>query len=317
VNFRANGTAATHLEALHYYPFGMLMEGLGTINPTNDYAYNGKELNEDFGLGLTDYGARWYDAALGRWWGVDAKSEKYRSSSPYTYTLDNPIRYIDIMGMEVGENGDDKNKPLPANVEVTGPSRQEVREATDKALKAQAGVGTEALRKGISTDNLTDASLSNGSATAQGELNEEWGVDNSVQVSVDHEIKEGTLEFVETISTGDQVSTTTGAESSSETATTTGVEVGAEAGKSPVSGNAKGSYSNTSTTSGGTSNSVTKDKSSDSTKTYVYNATIVTTVTVTVTHQGPYDSMVKGTTTKTQSFETKSSIRSRNKLTTD
>ena len=29
VNFRANGTAATHLEEMHYYPFGMLIEGLG------------------------------------------------------------------------------------------------------------------------------------------------------------------------------------------------------------------------------------------------------------------------------------------------
>jgi hypothetical protein len=28
------------------------MEGLGTASPTNDYAYNGKELNDDFGLNL-------------------------------------------------------------------------------------------------------------------------------------------------------------------------------------------------------------------------------------------------------------------------
>jgi len=40
-------------------------------SPGNDYTYNGKELNEDFGLSLYDYGARWYDAALGRWWSVD------------------------------------------------------------------------------------------------------------------------------------------------------------------------------------------------------------------------------------------------------
>jgi RHS repeat-associated protein len=76
VNFRANGTAVTFLQELHYYPFGMLMEGNATAPVTNNtYQYNGKELNDDFGLGLTDYGARWYDAALGRWWNVDLLSE--------------------------------------------------------------------------------------------------------------------------------------------------------------------------------------------------------------------------------------------------
>ena len=37
----------------------------------NAYQYNGKELNEDFGLEWLDYGARWYDPAVGRWGAVD------------------------------------------------------------------------------------------------------------------------------------------------------------------------------------------------------------------------------------------------------
>ncbi|MCW5921703.1 MAG: hypothetical protein KIS77_05120 [Saprospiraceae bacterium] len=73
VNFRANGTAVTFLEETHYYPFGMLMEGIGTAAVTVN-KYNGKELNDDLGLNLSDYGARWYDAALGRWWSVDPGS---------------------------------------------------------------------------------------------------------------------------------------------------------------------------------------------------------------------------------------------------
>jgi RHS repeat-associated protein len=98
-NFRANGTTTTHLEALHYYPFGMLMEGLGTTSPLNDYAYNGKELNEDFGLNLSDYGARWYDADLGRWWSVDPMAEAYAPISTYHYGMNNPILFIDPNGM--------------------------------------------------------------------------------------------------------------------------------------------------------------------------------------------------------------------------
>jgi RHS repeat-associated protein len=77
----------------------MLMEGLGTISPLNDYAYNGKELNEDFGLNLSDYGARWYDAALGRWWSVDPLTEDFTSWSSYAYVYDNPVSHIDSDGL--------------------------------------------------------------------------------------------------------------------------------------------------------------------------------------------------------------------------
>ena len=78
VNFRANGIVVTLLEVFHYYPFGMLMEGTGTIaSSSNKYRYNGKELNEDLGLNWSDYGARWYDAAVGRWWSVDPLASVY------------------------------------------------------------------------------------------------------------------------------------------------------------------------------------------------------------------------------------------------
>jgi RHS repeat-associated protein len=100
VNFRANGTAVTFLEETHYYPFGLVMEGISaTATTTNRYKYNGKELNTDFGIDLTDYGARWYDAALGRWNVVDPMSEATIWSSGYAYTLGNPIKYIDLFGM--------------------------------------------------------------------------------------------------------------------------------------------------------------------------------------------------------------------------
>jgi hypothetical protein len=57
-SFRANGAAVTFLEETHYYPFGMQMEGLSTAPvTTNGYKYNSKEWNNDFGLGLYDYGA--------------------------------------------------------------------------------------------------------------------------------------------------------------------------------------------------------------------------------------------------------------------
>ena len=45
-----------------YYPFGLNMESnFNGAAGKNKYAYNGKEWNDDFGLGWNDYGARFYD----------------------------------------------------------------------------------------------------------------------------------------------------------------------------------------------------------------------------------------------------------------
>jgi RHS repeat-associated protein len=84
----------------HYYPFGLAMEGPWVNDPAEDnkYQYNGKELNDDFGLGWMDYGARWYDAAIGRWSGIDPLAEKYMSWNPYNYVYNNPMSYIDPDG---------------------------------------------------------------------------------------------------------------------------------------------------------------------------------------------------------------------------
>jgi len=89
------------------YPFGMVQEGLNynetAQNSPNKYLYNGKELQADFNLDLYDYGARFYDAVVGRWWSVDPLAEKYRRWSPYNYCVDNPLRFIDPDGMRVGD----------------------------------------------------------------------------------------------------------------------------------------------------------------------------------------------------------------------
>jgi len=88
------------------------MEGewAAQIGPNNKYQYNGKELNDEFGLNWNDYGFRFYDAAIGRWSHIDPMLEKYHFASPYSYALDNPIRFIDVLGMDIfDENGTKAN----------------------------------------------------------------------------------------------------------------------------------------------------------------------------------------------------------------
>ena len=84
-----------------YYPFGMAMAGLshqsGEDLP-NQYLYNGKELQNDFGLGWYDYGARFYDPQIGRWHVPDPRSEKYYEWSPFNYVLNNPLLNVDPQG---------------------------------------------------------------------------------------------------------------------------------------------------------------------------------------------------------------------------
>ena len=95
--------AAVMSEA-NYYPFGLQINALSYTNPlqkvTNKYLYNGKELQDDFGLGWLDYGKRFYDAEVGRFTSIDPLAEKYSFQSPYTYAGNNPVKFVDRDGEE-------------------------------------------------------------------------------------------------------------------------------------------------------------------------------------------------------------------------
>lgn len=114
-----------------YYPFGGLMASSSVS--AQPYKYNGKELDRKGGLDWYDYGARHYDATLGRWHVVDPKSEEEHSLTPYNYCNNNPVKLIDPDG---------RAAQIPpffwgtANPLITAGSRMTMLGTADKVVKA-------------------------------------------------------------------------------------------------------------------------------------------------------------------------------------
>jgi len=87
-----------------YYAFGLehgkpWEQYYGGTSSTNPYLYNGKEMDRMHGLNQLDYGARWYDASLGRWGAVDPLAEKFTYVSSYVYCDNNPVIFTDPTGL--------------------------------------------------------------------------------------------------------------------------------------------------------------------------------------------------------------------------
>src|SRR5690606_16283741 len=99
-------------EENNYYPFGLKHKGYNNnIVSEHNWDYQGKENQKELSLNWHDFGARNYDAALGRWMNTDPLSEEFYSYSPYNAMMNNPLNFIDPTGMaaewipSVNENG--------------------------------------------------------------------------------------------------------------------------------------------------------------------------------------------------------------------
>jgi RHS repeat-associated protein len=63
---------------------------------SSKYKFTGKERDNETGYDY--FGARYYDARIGRWGQMDPLFEKYITVSPYSYVLVNPLIFIDPNG---------------------------------------------------------------------------------------------------------------------------------------------------------------------------------------------------------------------------
>ncbi len=85
-----------------YYPFGLAQQGCwrAETTPEMNYLYNGKELENDLGFDMAFYGFRLYDAAIGRFGGVDPISDRFAFVSVFNYAENSPIAHIDLHGLQ-------------------------------------------------------------------------------------------------------------------------------------------------------------------------------------------------------------------------
>jgi RHS repeat-associated protein len=73
-------------------------------SPENKLLYNSKEIQDDVVAGKKldwyDYGHRFFDPVLGRFFSIDPFADGFEMVSPYQYAFNNPIRWIDLDGLE-------------------------------------------------------------------------------------------------------------------------------------------------------------------------------------------------------------------------
>ena len=106
---------------INYSTFGMVQPGRSyqlTGDSSYRYAYNGKLLDNDiYGkYNSYDYGARFYDPRLGRWFKPDNLALFYASNSSYSYGLNNPIANKDVNGDFVIKGTSDERAVLQSIV---------------------------------------------------------------------------------------------------------------------------------------------------------------------------------------------------------
>lgn len=136
-------------------PFGLKHKGYNNIinGTSHPYGYGGKEENDELDLGWLDFGARNYNPELGRWMNIDPLAEVYYGFTPYNFTTNNPIVFVDPNGM--------------ASVYNWGTGRYEDEDGNEVSwsnVQAEYGIGGKSSSSSAKPDDAK-VTIKNGKAT--------------------------------------------------------------------------------------------------------------------------------------------------------
>ncbi|MEM6526370.1 MAG: RHS repeat-associated core domain-containing protein [Bacteroidota bacterium] len=169
------------VQKVDYYPFGYEMAG-GYQRVTakeNDYLFAGKERQDELEVGWYDFGARMYAPDIARWNGIDNSAENYVNQSPYHYSGNNPILFVDFDGNDYGVKVDRGNKTITIKAHFLTSSKSAKAFKThgsgrwnaQSAKNVFVAGGLKALRKGkadVYKINISLTSEVSGGADGQG-----------------------------------------------------------------------------------------------------------------------------------------------------
>ncbi len=203
----ANGRPEVN-QLTSYDPYG-LVTSQTSFYPTgaskNKLLYNGKEIQDDVLAGTKidwfDYGARFYDPQLGRWHSVDPKAEQYYSCSPYHFSANNPLVFIDLDGQSYYYGADGtflfQTNDKKDDVLYWNQNKENQRQNENGDCETYYG-GFDALQhkgKTVQNGDLTLlASTAYGESSEQNVADEVYGISNAIVNNMDARGKDATLQ---------------------------------------------------------------------------------------------------------------------------
>jgi RHS repeat-associated protein len=149
-----------------YYPFGMQMPGRSNAYGAGveyRYAYNGMETDGEVSGDGNSYTTefRQYDPRLGRWKSLDPLMAKYPSESPYFAFNNNPIFYIDPLGLEGKPVPEEKDWTEVPEVEVKGNRINKAYYENNKGFVIEKNAGGKAMGGGGYLGNQKPSNVDN------------------------------------------------------------------------------------------------------------------------------------------------------------
>lgn len=145
------------LQSDDYYAFGKRKSSGVVTSTVNKYLYNGKEIQDELD-GQYDYGARFYDPVIGRFTTLDPLAENFPWMTSYQYASNDPIKNIDLDGLEGLFFGLNPALLTFGNSSVTprvGPVAELARLAPENIAKAGgefSGKTLESFKRGNATE---------------------------------------------------------------------------------------------------------------------------------------------------------------------